>query len=405
MLSKYITFYKSTTNIFILLILAILFGFYYADYTSYLKPFGDVFISLIKMMLIPVVLFSIINSTSNINKHSQALKIGSFALIYFFVSCFIAGLFGAILALYLQPGSGVVNLPSNLFGITEDVKSMSVSGLNFWDFIFNLIPLNPAKAISDGKLLPILFFALFFGIAVSYINNNKKEIFIDSISVINDSLMWMISKIMYLSPIAIFCLISYLIGNLGLEILFLLTKLFIVLILACILWIYVFLGIFIILFSNITYINFVKNTFSLILFAFSTSSSMVSLPKNFTTCDSLKINQNTSRFILPLGANLNMNGSAFYYTIMTIFFAQMFQIPIDTHTIILIALTASIGAMATPGIPGASLTIIMVMMVANVPLIGIPIFFTIDRILDMFITTVNVVGDTVCCAIADKFVS
>lgn len=402
---RFVNYYKSTTSILLLCLLGIILGYYYGDGAILLKPIGDLFIALIKMMLIPIVLFAIIQSMSSLQNHSSAFKIGSFALLYFFLSGFISALFGIMLANFMEPGVGLSSLPKDLFASSEEVQNMAKNtSISLSKFLFNIIPNNPFDSIAKSSLLQIVFFGIFFGIALSYVKNDKKQIVVDGVVVINDTLMWMIDKIMYLAPLAIFSLMSYLVANIGLDLVFLLAKLFVVIILACFIWIYVILGLCVVLFSKVSYLDYVKTTAPLSMFAFSTSSSMVSLPKNMETCDKLGVSKETSRFILPIAANMNMNGSAFYYTIVTIFFAQIFNVDLSIETIFLMAFIASFGAMATPGVPGASLTIIMVMVVANVPLIAIPIFFAIDRILDMFITMVNVLGDTVCSLIADKVI-
>ena len=403
-MDKLLKIYNNAFSIIILAIVGGVLGFYFKDQIFFLKPFGDLFINLIKMLLVPVIFFTVINATSTLNNHSNALQLGGFSFIYFFLTSFLSGILGVLLAYYFTPGLGITSLPKEFLTLPAELSHVGDTKMvGFWDFVFGMIPKNPIKSLTEGNLLPILFFAIFVGIGISYSNSKDKDILVKTVSASTDMFMWMVKKIMFLAPAAVFCLMAYLVGSIGVEVIYLVAKLFFVVILGLFIWIYIFLGGFVAVFSRVSYINFIKSILPLKLFAFSTSSSIVSLPKNMEACDNMGVSKDVSRFILPIGATLNMNGSSLFYSVVTVFFAQMFGVDIDLYTYILIAFTASLGSMATPGVPGLSLTVVMVMLVANVPLIGLPLIIAIDRVLDMFITTTNVVGDTSCAVIADRF--
>lgn len=405
-MEKFLKIYNNAFSIIILAILGGLLGFYFKDQIFFLKPFGDLFINLIKMLLVPVIFFTVINATSTLNNHTNALQLGGFSFLYFFLTSFISGVLGVLLAYYFTPGAGIVTLPKEFLTLPPDLSNVGdMKMVGFWDFVFGMIPKNPIKSLTEGNLLPILFFAIFVGIGISYSKSKDKEVLVKTVSATSDMFMWMVKKVMFLAPAAVFCLMAYLVGSIGVEIVYLVAKLFFVILLGLFIWIYLFLGGFISLVSRVSYIKFIKSIMPLKLFAFSTSSSIVSLPKNMEACDNMGVSKDISRFILPIAATLNMNGSSLFYSIVTVFFAQMFNVPLDLYAYILIAFTASLGSMATPGVPGLSLTVVMVMLVANVPLIGLPLIIAIDRILDMFITTTNVVGDTSCAVVADRIFS
>lgn len=397
-------YYNSVAGILILAVLGIIIGYVFGEDIVFLKPFGDLFISLIRMMLIPIIFFTLVNATASFNEHKNALHLGGFALIYFFVTSFLSGLFGVMIAYYLQPGYGIAGeLPNELLTLSNDLKDVgNVKLLTFWDFVFNMIPNNVFKSLADGHVLPILFFAIFMGIGISYTKNENKKFVSNAISVINDVMMWMVAKIMYLAPIAVFSLMAYLVGFIGIEVVFLVSKLFAIIISGLIIWLYVVQALIVSTTTRVSYIKFIRTILPLQLLAFSTSSSLVSLPKNLEVCQKMGADSKIASFILPLGATLNMNGSAFYYCVVTVFFAQMFGVKLDMHLYILIPFVAALASMGTPGVPGLSMTIIMVMVVANVPLLGVPLIIAIDRILDMFITTVNVIGDTACVLISNR---
>ncbi len=402
-MNTFLKYYNSPVSIITLAFLGAISGLIFKENTYFLKPIGDLFINLIKMLLVPVIIFTVINATSKLNDHANALQLGVFGFIYFFITSFFAGCLGVFLAYYLSPGIGITSLPTEFLTLPANLSNINPNvKIGFWDFIFGMIPNNPFKAITEGNLLPILFFAIFLGIGVSYSKNKDKVVVINIVSATSDILMWMVKKVMLLAPIAVFSLMAYLLASIGIEIIYVVGKLFLVVIGGLFIWLYLVLAGSVGLFSKISYWSFVKHIIPLKIVAFSTSSSLVSLPKNIETCDKIGINHNISSFILPIGATLNMNGSSMFYSIVTVFFAQMFGVNLDMYTYFLIAITATLGSMATPGIPGLSLTVVMVMLVANVPLIGLPLIIAIDRILDMFITTVNVIGDTSCAVIADK---
>ncbi|XWO14256.1 Proton/glutamate-aspartate symporter [Candidatus Hepatincola sp. Pdp] len=402
-MNMYVKYYLSGLNILLLAVLGSVCGYLFQDKVLFLKPFGDVFISLIKMLIIPIIFFTVLKATSLLGEHNKAIKLSVFSLLYFLGSSFLAGLLGVALSLYLQPGLGVGSLPQQFLSMSQDMKAAATTKIvTIWDFIFNMIPLNPVKAMADGNLLPVLFFSIFVGVALSYVKHKDKDNVIKSIDVYAEVFLWIIAKVMYLAPVAVFCLMAYLVATIGLNVIYLVGKLFLTVIMGHIIWVYGVLATLAMFSGKVSYFQFVKTIFPLQLIAFSTSSSLVSLPKNMETCTKLGADKKIMSLILPLGATLNMNGSALYYVVVTMFFAQMFQVDITFYTYILIALTAAFGSMATPGVPGLSLTIIMVILVAHVPLIGLPLIFAVDRILDMPITSVNVVGDTTATMLASR---
>ncbi|MCL2567389.1 MAG: dicarboxylate/amino acid:cation symporter [Alphaproteobacteria bacterium] len=402
-MTKFLKIYNHAITIIILAVIGGFVGYLFGDKIFFLKPFGDLFINLIKMLIVPVIFFTVINATSNLNSHSNAVSLGGFSLFYYLLASTVAGLLGVAIAYYLAPGVGIAALPQEYLTLPKDLENVGGSmTIGFWDFIFGMIPKNPIKALTEGNLLPILFFAIFVGIGISYSSHKDKDILIKTIASASDVFMWMVKKIMFLAPIAVFCLIAYLVGSIGIEVVYLVAKLFLAIILGLLIWIYIFLGGLAAIFSKASYFKFVKTILPLQALAFSTSSSLVCLPKNMETCEKLGVSKEIYNFVLPIGTTLHMNGSALYYSVVTVFFAQMFGVPLDFYTYILIAFTAALGAMATPGVPGLSLTIVMVLMVANVPLIGLPLIIAIDRILDMFITTTNVIGNTTYTTLAER---
>jgi proton glutamate symport protein len=404
MLSTCLRIYQHSVTVLVLIFLGGLCGYFFPQVVHYIKPIGDLFLSLIKMMIVPIVCIGIISSASNFGSSSNAVYLGIATFLYFLVASSLAALFGVVVANIFQPGLGLTERPAIFFSQVQDINKVveAKPSINFTDFILNIIPTNPITALSEGKLLPILFFSLFLGIAISYVKNDNKDILIKSFAVLNDAFLWMIHKIMFLIPVAVFSIMAYFVSETGLEVIYFAFKLLIVIIASYLFWIYIVLGFVIVVVGKVNYINYVKSIFPLQLLALGSSSSLVCLPSNMVLCNKLGFKSAVYGFVLPLGANMHMNGSAIYYAITTIFFAQVFNIEISFAVYVMMIITTALSAITTPGIPGFTLSIVMVMVVANVPLYGLPLIVAIDRILDMFTTTTNVIGNTVCVAVINK---
>jgi Na+/H+-dicarboxylate symporter len=210
-------------------------------------------------------------------------------------------------------------------------------------------------------------------------------------------------KIMYIAPIGIFGLIADTVGNFGFNILYILLKLFLVFILANVIYIYGFLSVLVKLFSRVGYFNFLKNTLPVKLMAFSTASSLTTLPINIESSTKMGVSKEISSFVLTLGATINMNGNGIFYAVTTIFFANIFNIDLTFNTYILIVITSVLGAIGTAGVPGPSLLLVVVLVSANIPLEGLALIFGVDRIFDMIRTTTNCIGNSACSILTESY--
>jgi Na+/H+-dicarboxylate symporter len=400
--NKIFKYWTSSLNIFLFGVAGVLIG-YFAGNLYALEMIGNIFIKLIRMLVVPIILVSIISAISQLSKTQSAGKVGVYSILIFFSTSLVAVLFGIFSGIIFKPGVGLSKLPEQFMNGEETYNDPSATQIvGFWDFLLGIIPSNPIKALTDGNIVQILVFAIFFGVALSYLNNKNKDKVLHAVDAINDALLWMMSKIIFLAPIGVLGLMTYSVGALGLDLLVLALKLVIVYAVISVIFAYGFLGLLVKLFSNIPYIEFFKKTIPLKIISFTTASSLVSVPTNLRCADSMKLNPNLSRFIIPLGATVNMNGNAMFYSISTIFFAQMFNIDISLGGYTAIALISILGAVATAGVPGPTILIVAVLVAANIPLVGIPLLFAIDRVFDMIRTTVNVLGDLATVAILDK---
>ncbi len=208
---------------------------------------------------------------------------------------------------------------------------------------------------------------------------------------------------MYVAPIGVFALMADATGTFGYEILKSLFFLLIVDILALSLHNFGIYSLFVKTISGISIKKFWKAIYKVQLMAFSTSSSMAALPLNIESCENeLGVSKETASFVLPLGATINMDGNAIYYALVACFFAQMFHIDLGPSQYLAIILTATIGSIGQAGVPGPSLLVVAVLLAANIPVVGLPLLFGVDRIFDMLRTSVNVVGDASCAVIVEK---
>ena len=399
-------FWLSGYNILIFGLLGTFIGYSLGDFSIHLKPLGDIFIQLIKMLIVPIVVFSILNSTARLSETNKAGKVGFFSLSYFFVTTVVAVMIGLFIAEYFEVGLGLSKIPDSLMnGHEVYANSDSTKIVGFWDFLMGIIPTNPVEAMSKGNILQILVFTIFLGLAISYLNNSYKDTFIKSISLLNDAFLSMMGKVMYITPIGVLGLTSYAVGAMGLEVIGLVLKLFLFYVLGSLFLVYVLLGLLVHFFSNISYFKFFKALIPLKIISFTTASSLVSLPTNLKNCEEMGISKSICNFVLPIGASVNMNGNAMFNVMVAVFFAQMFNIELTFPLYFAIAFTSVVGAIGVAGVPGPTVIIIAVLVSAGIPLEGVPLLFAVDRLFDMLRTSVNVIGDASCAAILDKMMT
>lgn len=390
-------------NFFILLamILGATTGILMGNSASIFRPLGEIFIQLIKMLVVPLVLFSLISGASNLVNIKSPTKIALFVLSFFLISTVLAIVLGLFLGNVFHLGENISDI-KHLFKQDPNLQEYkNLSG--FWNTILSIIPKNPFLSLVDGSILQVLFFAIFFGISISLLPNQNKKIIIELSNTINDALIWMMLKIMYIAPIGIFGLIADTVGNFGFNILYILLKLFLVFILANVIYIYGFLSVLVKLFSRVGYFNFLKNTLPVKLMAFSTASSLTTLPINIESSTKMGVSKEISSFVLTLGATINMNGNGIFYAVTTIFFANIFNIDLTFNTYILIVITSVLGAIGTAGVPGPSLLLVVVLVSANIPLEGLALIFGVDRIFDMIRTTTNCIGNSACSILTESY--
>ena len=365
---------------------------------SYLKPFGDIFINMIKMIVVPLIFFSISAAITSMEQSHSLGRIGGKSLLIYLFSTAVAIVIGITMANVFDPSSGVIN--NGAFGEAGEVKGKTVS---FADTIVSMVPTNPIKAMADGNVLQIIVFALFLGTAVNVAGRKVKKV-ANALNEVAEVIYSLTGLIMKFAPIGVFALIGWVVGTQDPDILKSLVKVVIVVIAACVLHAVIVYSIFVGLLAKLNPVTFFKKIVDAQVLAFSTSSSSATLPLTMKVAEEkLGVSKSTANFVLPLGSTVNMDGTAIYLGICTVFVAGLVGQDLSIADYVTVVFTATIASIGAAGIPGVAL-IMMSMVFASVglPIEAIAIIAGIDRVLDMLRTTVNVTGDLAISVVIDR---
>lgn len=391
------------TLIIIATVLGAVVGLVMGESAQCFAPVGDLFMQLIKMVVVPMVFFSLVGGAASLGNSSSAGKIGIVTFLYYGLTTAVAVGIGLILGEVFKPGAGISLETFNMQASNEFADKGGMPG--FWDTVIGFVPANPFTALVEGNILQIIVFALFIGFAIANMPQEKKEFLLKFFNYLTEVLINIMTVIMYIAPVGVFALMADATGSFGYAILVKIAYLLGLYFIALLIQTYVIIGGSVQLFSKTTNaVQFFKSMYKVQLFAFSTASSMATLPLNMATAErELNVSKSTASFALPLGATINMNGNAVYYAMAASFFAQMFGIELTVGQYIAIIITSTLGAVGQAGVPGPTLLVVAVLIAANIPVTALPILFGVDRIFDMLRTAVNITGDAACAAIVDRF--
>ncbi len=402
------------TKILIGLVLGVIVGIIanklgFASFIStYVKPFGTAFIRLISMIVVPLVFASLFVGTASLNDIRKLGRIGGKTIAYYLCTTAIAILIGLVLANIFKPGSGLTKHTQEqlLANYSEEAASKIDTALKkpgLAETLIDIIPQNPMEALTGGDMLQIIFFALILGIAITMIPSEKGVSVIKFFDGINDAMIKLVHIIMEFAPYGVFALIAAIIGDFGLDILKPLFKYSIIVIVGLFLHITITysLALKLLTKASVSLKIFFKGIRPAQLIAFSSSSSSATLPVTMECVEeNIGVSKEISSFVLPLGATINMDGTALYQGVASVFIAQVFGMGLTIGqqlTIVLMATLASIGAAGVPGV--GMITLTMVLKQIGVPLEGIALILGVDRILDMCRTIVNITGDATCATV------
>ena len=370
-----------------------------------IKFIGDVFIRLLNMVAIPLVLASLIVGAASLGNIRKFARIGGKTLAFYMTTTAIAVTIGLFLANSIQPGKMMDPDTKDKLAATysEESQQKLESNLEFSliEQFVNMVPKNPIKAFADGDMLQIVFFAVFFGMILTMIGQDKSRPIITVLDGISEAMIKMVDIIMYAAPLGVFSLIAATVGQFGFEILQTLLWYTLTVLFGLLLHNMVVYGSALKLLTKVPLGVFLKGIRRAQTIAFSTSSSAATLPVSMECCqDNLGISKSITSFVLPLGATVNMDGTAMLQGIAAVFIAQVYGIPLDLGqqlTIVVMATMASIGTAPVPGV--GIIMLIIILRSVGIPESGIALILGVDRILDMARTTTNITGALVAAAI------
>ncbi|EAS65120.1 Putative proton/glutamate symporter [Photobacterium angustum S14] len=356
---------------------------------------GKIFIASLKMLVVPLVFVSLVCGTSSLKDIATLGRLGGKTVLFYLATTAIAITLALFLANVFQPGAGADLSAATTFAAKEAPTLGSV--------IVGMFPTNPISSMANGNTLQIIVFAVLFGIAISAAGKPGEriaEVFKD----LNEVIMKLVALLMNIAPFGVFFLMAKLFTGLGLDAIFNLINYFLVLVAALLIHGLVTYSAMLKIFTGLSPITFLKKMEDAVMFAFSTASSNATIPVTMETATKrLGVNNKIASFTVPLGATINMDGTAIMQGVATVFIAQAFNIDLSMGDYIAVIVTATLASIGTAGVPGVGL--IMLAMVLNqvgLPVEGIAIIMGVDRLLDMIRTAVNITGDSVVTCIVAK---
>ncbi|MEB8127158.1 glutamate:protein symporter [Staphylococcus succinus] len=397
-------------QVIIALVLGVIVGlllYGHDELVNYIQPFGDVFLNLIKMIVIPVVFCSLALSISNVGESKTVGRYGFKTIVYFEIITTIAIALGIIFANIFKPGMGLNpdKLPKgDISNYESSAKAAehSTYGNHFIDTIVNIVPTNFFEALTKGELLPIIFFAVFFGIALSAVGDKGQPVK-DVLNGALEAVFWMINKILKLAPIGVFAFICTTIMTFGASALLPLLKLLLVVVGAMVFFVVVVLGI-VAKICGVNIFSIMKILKNELLLAFSTSSSESVLPIIMQKMERFGSPKEVTSFVVPIGYTFNLDGSALYQSIAALFVAQMYGIDMSIGQQIMLMVTLMVASKGMAGVPGVSIVVLITTLTSmGLPAEGLALIIGIDRLLDMVRTCVNVMGNALSTIVIAKW--
>ncbi|MFY0778981.1 cation:dicarboxylate symporter family transporter [Peribacillus simplex] len=394
------------SQIFIGLILGIIVGaiFYGSESAqNFLQPFGDIFLRMIKMIVVPIIVSSLIVAVAGVGDLKSVGKLGAKSISYFVVVTMIAIAVGLISANIIQPGVGVNMDKLEQTDISTYVDTAETKQHeSFVDTIVHIVPSNPVKAMVEGDMLAIIFFSVLFGLSIAAIGEKGKPVF-RFFQGVAEGMFYLTNMVMKFAPIGVFALIGVTISKFGLESLIPLGKLALSVYGTMIFFVIVILGLIakFVGFNIFTLIKLLKEE---LILAFSTASSEAVLPKIMEKMEKAGCPKHIATFVIPTGYSFNLDGSTLYQALAAIFIAQMYGIDLSMYEQITLMLVLMITSKGIAGVPGVSFVVLLATLgTVGIPVEGLAFIAGIDRILDMGRTVVNVIGNSLAAIVISKW--
>lgn len=397
-----------TTKILISLVAGIIAGLllfslkdipFVEDYVIgfFLKLGGSVFIRAIKMLVVPLVFISLTVGSSAMGDVRKLGRIGIKTLSFYLFTTAIAITIALLLANIVNPGSGLI------IDNMAKVGTSTSQPKPFVDVLINIIPSNPISAMANGNMLQIIAFALLTGAGITILGDKVSKVK-DLFDQANDLILEMVNLVMMMAPLGVFCLIATTFASLGYTAMLPLLKYILTTLAALLIHVLITYQGLLVGIVKMNPIVFIKKFFPAISVAFSTSSSGATIPVTLETVqEEFGVSKSTSSFTIPLGASINMDGTAIMQGVAVVFIASVYGVNLSMGDYITVILTATLASIGTAGVPGAgAIMLSMVLAQVGLPIEGIALIMGVDRIIDMNRTAVNVAGDAVCTLIIAK---
>lgn len=362
---------------------------------TWIAPFGTIFMNMIKMIIVPLVFSSLVIGVCSLGDVKKIGRIGAKTMAYYLGTTAFAIVLGLILAIIIQPGAGV-NMPA------DGVKAAAKAAPPIMKVIIDIFPTNAMEAMLKANMLQIIVFSLFIGIGISMVGERAEYLkrTIDGLAEVSYKIVGMI---MNFAPIGVFGLITPVVAANGPSVLLPLLKVVIAVYLGCLLHALIVYGAMLQFIGKISPMKFFKGIAPAQLLAFTSCSSGGSLPVNMACVQKLGVSKEISSFVLPLGATINMDGTAVYQGVCALFIAQIYGVDLTSGQLLTVILTGTLASIGTAGVPGAGFIMLtMILTAVGLPLEGSALIAGIDRILDMPRTCVNITGDATVCYLIDK---
>lgn len=385
-------------QIFIALILGIIAGLLLQNHATfadtYIKPWGTIFLNLVKFIVVPIVLFSIMAGIISMSDIRKVGSIGVKTIIYYLCTTCFAIIIGLCGGTFFKQFFPVLE--------TSDLTYEAAESTSIMDTIVNIFPSNFITPLSEATMLQVIVMAILIAFAIILVGDEAAPA-IKGINSFNTIFMKCMEMILTLSPIGVFCLICPVVATNGAMILGSLAMVLLAAYICYIIHMFVIYSLSVKTLGGMSPVAFFKAQFPAMMFAFSSASSVGTLPINIEGCKAMGADDEVTSFVLPLGATINMDGTAIYQGVCAIFIASCYGIDLTLGQMATIVLTATLASIGTAGVPGAGMVMLaMVLTSVGLPVDGIALVAGVDRIFDMGRTTVNITGDASCAVIVSN---
>lgn len=369
-----------------------------------LKPAGDIFIRLIKMIVVPIVFSTLVVGVAGIGDVKRIGRLGAKTLLYFEVITSVAILFGLAIANVARPGTGVVLSTLGKSDISKYVATEHAvtAHASFVDLLVNVVPVNVVDALAKGDMLAVIFFAVFFGLGVAALGEAGQPV-TRFFRIVSDTMFWVTNQIMKVAPLGVFALIGLTVSKFGVSSLLPLLKLLIVVYVAMMLFVAIVFGV-VARTVRISLVGLMRVIREEIVLAYSTASSETVLARIMEKMQDIGCPRYITGIVIPTGYSFNLDGSTLYQSIAALFIAQLYGIHLGVQQQLLLVVTLALTSKGIAGVPGASFVVLLATLGSvGLPVEGLAFIAGIDRLLDMARTAVNVVGNSLAAVVMSRW--